>query len=154
MFWLVGAKRVVCSADMDDWVVFLFHVILCACEQHTLCPNSCLCAEISCGPPLILPHTNLLWDRTSRPGSVVLYECVDGFYQEGGNNISTCLQSGEWGKVFVKCKGTVTISLYMDMHLCDLVIYMTCWCFVLAGECSSSSFLFWLDVLCLLQVLR
>ncbi|XP_042278136.1 sushi domain-containing protein 1 isoform X2 [Thunnus maccoyii] len=62
------------------------------------------CEEISCGPPLTLPHTNLLWDRTSRPGSVVLYECMEGFYQESGNGISTCLTSGEWGKVSVKCK--------------------------------------------------
>ncbi|XP_051277734.1 sushi domain-containing protein 1 isoform X4 [Dicentrarchus labrax] len=60
--------------------------------------------EISCGPPLNLPHTNLLWDCTSRPGSVVLYECMDGFYQESGTNVSTCLLSGEWGKVSVKCK--------------------------------------------------
>ncbi|XP_059193910.1 sushi domain-containing protein 1 isoform X1 [Centropristis striata] len=62
------------------------------------------CEEISCGPPLTLPQTNLLWDGTSRPGSVVLYECTDGFYQESGNNISTCLQSGQWWKVSVKCK--------------------------------------------------
>ncbi|XP_042344374.1 sushi domain-containing protein 1 isoform X2 [Plectropomus leopardus] len=62
------------------------------------------CEEISCGPPLTLPHTNLLWDGTSRPGSVVLYECMDGFYHWKGNNISTCLQSGQWGKVSAKCK--------------------------------------------------
>ncbi|XP_035851018.1 sushi domain-containing protein 1 isoform X3 [Sander lucioperca] len=62
------------------------------------------CIEISCGPPSTLPNTNLLWDRTSRPGSVVLYECMDGFYQESGNNISTCLLSGQWGEVSVKCK--------------------------------------------------
>ncbi|XP_038559512.1 sushi domain-containing protein 1 isoform X2 [Micropterus salmoides] len=62
------------------------------------------CEEISCGHPLNLPHTNLLWDRTSRPGSVALYECMDGFYQESGNNISTCLLSGKWGEVSVQCK--------------------------------------------------
>ncbi|KAM8761275.1 sushi domain-containing protein 1 isoform 3-T5 [Acanthopagrus schlegelii] len=62
------------------------------------------CEEISCGPPLNLPYTNLLWDHTSRPGSVVLYECMDGFYQESGNNVSTCLQSGEWGRISMKCK--------------------------------------------------
>ncbi|XP_026176824.1 sushi domain-containing protein 1 isoform X3 [Mastacembelus armatus] len=66
--------------------------------------NDLLCEEISCGPPLNLPHTNLLWDHTSRPGSVVLYECVDGFYLESGNNISICSISGVWGKVSVKCK--------------------------------------------------
>ncbi|XP_042344375.1 sushi domain-containing protein 1 isoform X3 [Plectropomus leopardus] len=65
---------------------------------------SLVCQEISCGPPLTLPHTNLLWDGTSRPGSVVLYECMDGFYHWKGNNISTCLQSGQWGKVSAKCK--------------------------------------------------
>ncbi|XP_037338624.2 sushi, von Willebrand factor type A, EGF and pentraxin domain-containing protein 1 isoform X3 [Pungitius pungitius] len=63
-----------------------------------------LCEEISCGPPLTLPHTNLRWDGTSRPGGVVLYECMDGFYQMSGNNISTCLLSGQWEKVSVKCK--------------------------------------------------
>ncbi|KAM9391713.1 sushi domain-containing protein 1 [Pholidichthys leucotaenia] len=62
------------------------------------------CEEISCGPPLTLPLTNLLWDRTSTPGSIVLYECVDGFYWESGNNISSCSLSGEWGEVSVKCK--------------------------------------------------
>ncbi|XP_050931097.1 sushi domain-containing protein 1 isoform X5 [Lates calcarifer] len=62
------------------------------------------CEEISCGPPLILPHTNLLWDHTSRPGSVVLYECMDGFYLTSGNNLSVCSISGEWGKISAKCR--------------------------------------------------
>ncbi|KAM8885996.1 sushi domain-containing protein 1 isoform 6-T6 [Spinachia spinachia] len=62
------------------------------------------CKEISCGPPLTLPHTNLHWDGTSRPGGAVLYECMDGFYQMSGNNISTCLLSGQWEKVSIKCK--------------------------------------------------
>lgn len=34
---------------------------------------------------------------------------MNGFYQESGNNISTCSQSGEWGKVSVRCKGRVTV---------------------------------------------
>ncbi|XP_062240819.1 sushi domain-containing protein 1 isoform X2 [Platichthys flesus] len=63
-----------------------------------------LCEEISCGPPLIHPHTNLVWDRTSRPGSVLLYECMDGFYQESGNNVSVCSLSGEWGEISIKCQ--------------------------------------------------
>ncbi|KAM9360266.1 sushi domain-containing protein 1 isoform 1-T1 [Symphorus nematophorus] len=75
------------------------------CGENGLWEESDLwCEEISCGPPLNLSHTNLLWDRTSRPGSVVLYECMDGFYQESGNNISTCSLTGEWGEVSVKCK--------------------------------------------------
>ncbi|KAM6931430.1 sushi domain-containing protein 1 [Xenentodon cancila] len=62
------------------------------------------CEEISCGIPLYLSNTNLLWDRKSTPGSVALYECMDGFYQESGNNLSTCSLSGEWGEVSLKCK--------------------------------------------------
>uniref|UniRef100_A0A3Q3E0G2 Sushi domain containing 1 n=1 Tax=Labrus bergylta TaxID=56723 RepID=A0A3Q3E0G2_9LABR len=64
---------------------------------------------IRCGPPLKLPHTNLLWDGSSTPGSVVLYECMDGFYQETGHNVSSCLLSGEWGEVSVKKCGPVPI---------------------------------------------
>lgn len=75
----------------------------------TVCANSCLYAEISCGPPLSPPYTNLLWDHTSRPGSMVLYECMDGFYLQSGNNISICSISGVWGEVSVKCKGKVTV---------------------------------------------
>ncbi|XP_047448825.1 sushi domain-containing protein 1 isoform X2 [Mugil cephalus] len=62
------------------------------------------CQEITCGRPLTVPHTNLLWDGTSTPGSVVLYECMNGFYQESGNNMSTCSQSGKWGNVSIRCK--------------------------------------------------
>ncbi|XP_034027180.1 sushi domain-containing protein 1 [Thalassophryne amazonica] len=62
------------------------------------------CKEVSCGAPLTPRHTNLLWDGTSRPGAVVLYECVDGFYLHSGDSVSTCLISGEWAKVSVQCK--------------------------------------------------
>ncbi|XP_061673802.1 sushi domain-containing protein 1 isoform X6 [Syngnathoides biaculeatus] len=63
-----------------------------------------LCQEITCGPPKTLPHSTLLWDRSTGPGSVVQYECVDGYYQEGGDNISTCLTSGEWANISLNCK--------------------------------------------------
>ncbi|XP_077416381.1 sushi domain-containing protein 1 isoform X2 [Vanacampus margaritifer] len=62
------------------------------------------CEEITCGPPQTLPHTNLLWDRSTSPGSVVLYECKDGYYRERGDNISTCLTSGKWANVSINCK--------------------------------------------------
>ncbi|KAM8885992.1 sushi domain-containing protein 1 isoform 2-T2 [Spinachia spinachia] len=75
------------------------------CGENGLWEDTDLwCEEISCGPPLTLPHTNLHWDGTSRPGGAVLYECMDGFYQMSGNNISTCLLSGQWEKVSIKCK--------------------------------------------------
>ncbi|XP_038129575.1 sushi domain-containing protein 1 isoform X1 [Cyprinodon tularosa] len=63
-----------------------------------------LCEEVNCGPPTCLPNTKLLWDGSSTPGSVAQCACVDGFYQESGNNLSTCLKSGVWGEISVKCK--------------------------------------------------
>ncbi|XP_061763013.1 sushi domain-containing protein 1 isoform X4 [Nerophis ophidion] len=76
------------------------------------------CEEISCGPPQALPHTNLQWDRSTRPGSAVLYQCVGGYYQEGGDDISTCLTSGEWANVSIKCKakcGPVPLLAHSDV---------------------------------------
>ncbi|XP_057687733.1 sushi domain-containing protein 1 isoform X1 [Corythoichthys intestinalis] len=75
------------------------------CGQNGLWEESDLwCEEIICGPPQILPNTNLLWNNSTKPGSVVLYECIDGYYQEAGHNISTCLISGEWANVSLSCK--------------------------------------------------
>ncbi|XP_041856420.1 sushi domain-containing protein 1 isoform X2 [Melanotaenia boesemani] len=62
------------------------------------------CEEISCGLPLTLPNTKQLWDGNSTQGSVVRYVCMDGFYQESGNHISTCSLSGEWGKISLTCR--------------------------------------------------
>ncbi|XP_061907551.1 sushi domain-containing protein 1 isoform X5 [Entelurus aequoreus] len=76
------------------------------------------CQEISCGPPQALPHTNLQWDRSTRPGSAVLYKCMAGYYQEGGDDISTCLTSGEWATVSLKCKakcGPVPLLAHSDV---------------------------------------
>lgn len=89
----------------------------------TVCANLYLYAEISCGPPLSPPNTNVLWDHASRPGSVVLYECMDGFYMESGNNISICSISGVWGEVTVKCKGKATVcNVGMLLINCERII--------------------------------
>ncbi|XP_064867540.1 sushi domain-containing protein 1 isoform X4 [Oncorhynchus nerka] len=64
------------------------------------------CEELNCGAPLTLPHTNMLWDNTTVLGSVIEYVCKDGFYQEGGNSLSTCISSGQWGIVSIICKAT------------------------------------------------
>ncbi|MED6273966.1 hypothetical protein CHARACLAT_011712 [Characodon lateralis] len=62
------------------------------------------CEEVNCGHPKCHPNTKLLWDGNSTQGSVAQCECVDGFYQESGNNLSTCSESGVWEEVSVKCK--------------------------------------------------
>nr|XP_057927624.1 sushi domain-containing protein 1 isoform X6 [Doryrhamphus excisus] len=86
------------------------------------------CEEISCGPPQTLPNTNLLWDRSIRPGSVVLYECISGYYRESGENISTCQTSGEWAKVSLKCEakcGPIPLLAHSDVvwHNNSVVIH-------------------------------
>uniref|UniRef100_A0A3B3VE31 Sushi domain containing 1 n=1 Tax=Poecilia latipinna TaxID=48699 RepID=A0A3B3VE31_9TELE len=79
------------------------------------------CQEVNCGPPKCLPNTNLLWDGSSTPGSVARCECVDGFYQESGNDLSTCSLSGVWGEVSVKCKGRATSLMPGCCPLFDLL---------------------------------
>ncbi|XP_038857824.1 sushi domain-containing protein 1 isoform X7 [Salvelinus namaycush] len=77
------------------------------CGENGLWENIELqCEELNCGAPLTLPHTNMLWDNTTVLGSVIEYVCKDGFYQEGGNSLSTCISSGQWGIVSIICKAT------------------------------------------------
>ncbi|XP_049620101.1 sushi domain-containing protein 1 isoform X1 [Syngnathus scovelli] len=83
------------------------------------------CEEITCGPPQTLPHTNLLWNGSVSPGSVVLYECVEGYYQENGDNISTCLTSGEWANVSLNCKakcGPIPILAHSEVVLRNISV--------------------------------
>ncbi|KAJ8006030.1 hypothetical protein DPEC_G00124030 [Dallia pectoralis] len=62
------------------------------------------CEEVNCGDPLTLPRVNMLRTNKTGVGSVIEYTCKDGFYQEGGNSISTCTPSGQWGSVSLICK--------------------------------------------------
>ncbi|XP_045562731.1 sushi domain-containing protein 1 isoform X7 [Salmo salar] len=87
-FWKSGENSSVCGAE-SVWK-----------------GPSLVCEELNCGAPLTLPHTNMLWDNTTVLGSVIEYVCKDGFYQEGGNSLSTCTSSGQWGIVSIICKAT------------------------------------------------
>lgn len=78
-----------------------------------VCTNCCLCAEIRCGLPLTVPHTNLLWDGSTKPGSVVRYKCMEEFYPESA--VSTCSKTGEWGEVSLICKGRVVITMHGEV---------------------------------------
>lgn len=73
-----------------------------------------LCAEITCGPPLSVPHTRMRWDGSSTAADpLLLYECMGGFYHQSGTNSSTCSQLGQWANVSVECKST----LFAPTHL-------------------------------------
>lgn len=93
-------------------------------RRHTICKENGIwedlhlkCEEINCGPPPSPPYTNKQWGNTTKLGSVVEYVCMDGFYQESGNNMSTCSKSGEWGHVSIKCKGMVLVLPSVPIQL-------------------------------------
>ncbi|XP_046871945.1 sushi domain-containing protein 1 isoform X2 [Hypomesus transpacificus] len=63
-----------------------------------------LCQEVSCGDPVILPHTGQRWNGKTTPGSNVFYYCKKGFFIEGGANLSHCTKRGSWTKPSLSCK--------------------------------------------------
>ncbi|XP_038857754.1 sushi domain-containing protein 1 isoform X6 [Salvelinus namaycush] len=66
--------------------------------------TSFICKEITCGDPPMLPHTGQVWNGSTNPGSTVLFYCKEGFYREGGGNISYCTENGFWTKATLSCK--------------------------------------------------
>ncbi|XP_026044184.1 sushi domain-containing protein 1 isoform X4 [Astatotilapia calliptera] len=65
---------------------------------------SVLCREILCGNPPVIEFTGQVWSYNSIPGSTVLYFCKDGFYNKGGNNVSTCQENGQWTSPTLSCQ--------------------------------------------------
>lgn len=103
-------------------------------EAGTLLTSG-LYAEVTCSHPPSRPHTRLQWDGGRGLGSVALYECVGGFYQHGGANMSTCLQSGVWTSVSVQCKGMLATrpyhNTYFVIEVVVVVVVVSCTVFVI-----------------------
>uniref|UniRef100_A0A3Q4ML16 Sushi domain containing 1 n=1 Tax=Neolamprologus brichardi TaxID=32507 RepID=A0A3Q4ML16_NEOBR len=59
---------------------------------------------ILCGNPPVIEFTGQVWSYNSTPGSTVLYFCKDGFYNKGGNNVSTCQENGQWTSPTLSCQ--------------------------------------------------
>ncbi|XP_041756594.1 sushi domain-containing protein 1 isoform X2 [Coregonus clupeaformis] len=62
------------------------------------------CKEVDCGSPPVLPHSVMLWDQTTRIGSVVVYQCNSGYYNVGNGNVSVCTANGQWDQTFFICE--------------------------------------------------
>ncbi|XP_023253294.1 sushi domain-containing protein 1-like isoform X2 [Seriola lalandi dorsalis] len=71
---------------------------------------SLLCQEINCQEPVFKPHSKTLWDGTSHIGSVVYYQCDEGYHTRGLRNSSVCGENGQWEDIDLWCEakcGTV-----------------------------------------------
>uniref|UniRef100_A0A3P8RRF2 Sushi domain containing 1 n=1 Tax=Amphiprion percula TaxID=161767 RepID=A0A3P8RRF2_AMPPE len=66
--------------------------------------SSVLCQEILCGSPPLIESTEQVWNSNSTPGSTVLYFCKDGFYYNGGHNMSICDKNGQWTPPTLLCQ--------------------------------------------------
>ncbi|XP_037387753.1 sushi domain-containing protein 1 isoform X1 [Pygocentrus nattereri] len=86
-FYNAGTQNVsVCSA-LGSW-------------SHT----DFLCREIQCGAPPPLPHTVVLWDGSSKVGSVAVYECEAGYRMVGSGHESECNIHGQWTRTHITCE--------------------------------------------------
>ncbi|XP_015216823.2 sushi domain-containing protein 1 isoform X1 [Lepisosteus oculatus] len=65
---------------------------------------SLVCKEVDCGAPPVLPHACMLWNGSTGLGSVVHYECDQGFYNAGGRNFSLCTKNNRWDNVSLICE--------------------------------------------------
>ncbi|XP_051277738.1 sushi domain-containing protein 1 isoform X8 [Dicentrarchus labrax] len=66
-----------------------------------------VCEEVDCGSPPALPHSHMLWNKSSRIGTEVLYQCNSGYHNVGKGNVSICTASGQWEKPSVLCQETL-----------------------------------------------
>ncbi|XP_036381819.1 sushi domain-containing protein 1 isoform X2 [Megalops cyprinoides] len=95
------------------------NVSICTAEGYWTHPNI-LCQEIDCGEPPALPHSVMMWNKSTTVGSVVYYECEDGFHAVGGWSVSVCMEHGYWDNATLLCQeincGPPTAFPNTDMH--------------------------------------
>ncbi|XP_071338126.1 sushi domain-containing protein 1 isoform X4 [Trachinotus anak] len=65
---------------------------------------SLLCQEINCQEPVFKPHAKILWDGTSHIGSVVHYQCDEGYHTRSLRNSSVCGENGQWEDIDLWCE--------------------------------------------------
>lgn len=61
--------------------------------------------EIKCQQPVVKPHAKTLWDGSPHIGSVVYYQCEEGFYTRSLRNYSVCGENGLWEDIDLLCEG-------------------------------------------------
>lgn len=75
--------------------------------------------EISCQDPFFKPHAKMLWDGTSHIGSVVYYQCEEGYYTRSLRNYSVCGDNGLWEDIDLWCEG----AMFDDRYIAETNFY-------------------------------
>ncbi|XP_053466082.1 sushi domain-containing protein 1 isoform X3 [Ictalurus furcatus] len=63
-----------------------------------------LCREVQCGVPPSFPHAVMLWNGVSNVGAEVRYQCVEGFYNTGHEEMCVCTSRGTWSLLHFLCQ--------------------------------------------------
>jgi len=79
-------------------------VMMVSCSMSLLWPS-----EDDCGSPPALPHAHVLWNKSSRVGTNVVYQCNSGYHNVGTGNVSICTSTGQWERPPMLCQGTVIV---------------------------------------------
>ncbi|XP_053530476.1 sushi domain-containing protein 1 isoform X8 [Ictalurus punctatus] len=62
------------------------------------------CEEVQCGVPPSFPHAVMLWNGVSNVGAEVRYQCVEGFYNTGHEEVCVCTSRGTWSLLHFLCQ--------------------------------------------------
>uniref|UniRef100_A0A8C9FZB9 Sushi domain-containing protein n=1 Tax=Pavo cristatus TaxID=9049 RepID=A0A8C9FZB9_PAVCR len=72
--------------------------------------------EIDCGKPLVIPHTEIIWDNSTTLLSRVFYKCKQGYYFNGERNYSECTLDQKWESITYICKGKYYCRKFLSRH--------------------------------------
>ncbi|XP_075266787.1 sushi domain-containing protein 1 isoform X3 [Opisthocomus hoazin] len=74
--------------------------------EHSFHPDGDIisCKEIDCGKPLLIPHTEMIWNNSTTLWSRVYYQCKEGYYFNGDRNFSECTIDQSWENITYICK--------------------------------------------------
>nr|XP_057927625.1 sushi domain-containing protein 1 isoform X7 [Doryrhamphus excisus] len=87
-----------------------------------------ICEVVDCGPPPHFPHSHMLWNKSSKMGAEVFYQCNFGYRHAGDSNVSTCTNAGQWEGASVLCQakcGPIPLLAHSDVvwHNNSVVIH-------------------------------
>ncbi|KAG7318701.1 hypothetical protein KOW79_018456 [Hemibagrus wyckioides] len=75
------------------------------CSQNSSWSRATLlCREVECGLPPSFPHAVMLWNGVRKVGAEVRYQCVEGFYSSGHQDVCVCTSRGSWSFLYFLCQ--------------------------------------------------